>query len=307
MRIAISFLIGLLIAATVVALGVLVTHNGQSEQLTFLGVTLQSEAGWVVAAAAALGFVLAFLLLVPGRLASAWRGWAMSRQVQALEQRLRALREEHARLEGSHQRMLAEHQRVMDHVLTPVAASSAGGGAAAADPPRSPPPERPHKTAPLLPRPHQRSARLALLAGPRAWITAIRRRRAGVSAHVFARPKRGRAIAQHANQQADSPTRLAAQRQAGQTPHFIVYSDGTSAGDATAQAVLQHAEADYAALQAWFGGLALPPGQDGDDQTTVRTALPFHVAMDPNAGGAYHYSCAGTDLFIEPAADSGRA
>jgi len=82
------------------------------------------------------------------------------------------------------------------------------------------------------------------------------------------------------------------QAKAGQTQNFIVFSDGTAAGDAAAQAMLDSAEADYAATQVWFGGLTPPD-------------LPFYVYADPNAGGAYHMSCAGTDVHVLP--DSVRA
>jgi hypothetical protein len=123
---------------------------------------------------------------------------------------------------------------------------------------------------------------------------------ASIHAHVMARPGQGRQLAEKANLQPERLTRLAGQNEVGRTEHFIVYSDGSSNGDATARAVLQHAEADFAAIQTWFGGLALPPGHDGDDQTVVRTALPLEVAMDASAGGAYHYACDGTDFFLEP-------
>ena len=72
---------------------------------------------------------------------------------------------------------------------------------------------------------------------------------------------------------------------AGQTQNFIVFSDGTSSGDAAAKAMLDNAEADYAATQVWFGGLTPP-------------SLPFYVYADPNAGGAYHMTCAGTDVHV---------
>ena len=75
------------------------------------------------------------------------------------------------------------------------------------------------------------------------------------------------------------------QAKAGQTQNFIVFSDGTADGDAAAQAMLDKAEADYAATQVWFAGLT-PPG------------LPFYVYADPNAGGAYHMTCAGTDVHV---------
>ncbi|TMB62657.1 MAG: hypothetical protein E6J51_11295, partial [Chloroflexi bacterium] len=49
------------------------------------------------------------------------------------------------------------------------------------------------------------------------------------------------------------------QAKAGQTQNFIVFSDGTSSGDTAAKAMLNSAEADYAATKVWFGGLT-PPG-----------------------------------------------
>jgi hypothetical protein len=90
------------------------------------------------------------------------------------------------------------------------------------------------------------------------------------------------------------------QTEAGRTDHVIVYTDGTPQGDATAQALLQTVEADYLATQAWFGGINLTPGQEGDDQTVPRTATPVQVLMDAQAGGAYHFGCNATDLYLEP-------
>jgi hypothetical protein len=90
------------------------------------------------------------------------------------------------------------------------------------------------------------------------------------------------------------------QTEAGRTEHLIVYTDGTPNGDAAAQAVLKSAEADYQAITNWFGGISLPPGQEGDDQTTPRTATPVQVLIDQQAGGAYHFGCEATDIYIEP-------
>ncbi|TME54674.1 MAG: hypothetical protein E6I60_07505 [Chloroflexi bacterium] len=77
------------------------------------------------------------------------------------------------------------------------------------------------------------------------------------------------------------------ERKAGQTANFIIFTDRTPEGDAAAEAMLKDAEDDYVAVQQWFGGLT-PPG------------LPFYVYTDPNAGGAYHITCAGTDIHVLP-------
>ena len=123
MRTLLSSLIAILTAVSIVALSIFIAQNNQSDQFSFLGGTLQVDKGWTVASAALLGFLLAFLLLIPGRLASAWRGWTASRQAQALERRLVELREEYARLQGSHRLLLAEYDRVMDQMLVPAAAA----------------------------------------------------------------------------------------------------------------------------------------------------------------------------------------
>jgi len=77
----------------------------------------------------------------------------------------------------------------------------------------------------------------------------------------------------------------AGEAKAGQTANFVIFTDGTRSGEAAAQAMLNSCEADYAATQQWFGGLT-PPN------------LPFYVYADPNAGGAYHLTCAGTDVHV---------
>src|SRR5436309_10266393 len=75
------------------------------------------------------------------------------------------------------------------------------------------------------------------------------------------------------------------ERKAGQTTNFIVFSDGTPNGDGAARAVLASGEADFQATRQWFGRL-------------TPSSLPFYVYADPNAGGAYHMTCAGTDVHV---------
>ena len=121
MRLLLDFLIGIVTAATVAGLGILVVQNTQLEPLYVPGSAVYIPQGLAVAGTAVVGFLIAFLLLVPGRLASARRSRLLERQMQVHDAHLRALREDYAQLQGGHQRLVEEHQRVMDQVLTPIA------------------------------------------------------------------------------------------------------------------------------------------------------------------------------------------
>jgi hypothetical protein len=142
MRTVIAFFVGIATAAVVAGLGVLVVQDGQSEQFTFLGLTLAADQGVVVAGAVAVGFVLAVLLLLPGRIASAWHRAHIRQQTRTLETRMHALREAHAQLHGGHQRLVEEHGLVLDRVLP----SSASSRSPAPTPGLPPAGQTPHPT-----------------------------------------------------------------------------------------------------------------------------------------------------------------
>lgn len=120
----------------------------------------------------------------------------------------------------------------------------------------------------------------------------------GPRAHVFVSQAQGRVLGSILMAQVRDQFR--GESEVGRTPHLIAFTDGSPEGTAAAQAVLASAEADYSAVRDWFGGIDLPAGQDGDDQTTPRTATPVQVLIDPQAGGAYHFGCNATDLYIAP-------
>jgi hypothetical protein len=71
------------------------------------------------------------------------------------------------------------------------------------------------------------------------------------------------------------------------TPHFQFKSDGTAAGAVAVGAMQTVAEGDYLAARDIFGLGDVP-------------SLPFVVTVDPTAGGAYHYSCEGTEIWVIP-------
>lgn len=121
----------------------------------------------------------------------------------------------------------------------------------------------------------------------------------GPRAHVLSFPGRG-SISYEQITLPRSRASFGGEQQAGQSANVIVYTDGTSQGNASAQAVMSSFENDFAVITAYFGGLQLPQGQQGDDKTVPRTALPIQVLMDGQAGGAYHFGCSATDLYIEP-------
>jgi len=56
----------------------------------------------------------------------------------------------------------------------------------------------------------------------------------------------------------------------GRTSDMVVYSDGSAEGNASAQAVLKSAEADFKAVQTWFGGLTLGWWQSLSELTNIR-------------------------------------
>jgi hypothetical protein len=104
------------------------------------------------------------------------------------------------------------------------------------------------------------------------------------AARVFVRP--GIVVSREAVQaHRRGHAAAAGQQETGSTTNFVIYTDGTSSGHAAAQAMLNSCETDFQATQQWFGGVT-PPN------------LPMHVYADPNAGGAYHMSCEGTDIHV---------
>src|SRR5260370_9655364 len=75
----------------------------------------------------------------------------------------------------------------------------------------------------------------------------------------------------------------------GRTQHFAVYADPALGADGQldAKEVLAKCDADYATVSGHFGALS---------------AGPFNVVLFSNPNGAFHATCAATDLFCDAAA-----
>ena len=101
--------------------------------------------------------------------------------------------------------------------------------------------------------------------------------------HVFAPP--GTHVAERVAPRVgfDYPTTLR-----GSTAHFNVYYDPAlgANGPTIADGVLASCEREYGIIQGWFGGIT-PPN------------LPFNIIIAAGIGGAFHYGCAGVDMYCD--------
>lgn len=141
MRALVSFLLGILSAALVAAFGVLAAQNGQGATLAFLGNSVVGSAGELVALAALVGFVLAALLAISGRVATAGQRRTLARQLADTQERLTVMREQYAELHGDYQRLYEEHW----HLLSRVAVTTLPGDQAS----QSSQPSQPVQSEPL--------------------------------------------------------------------------------------------------------------------------------------------------------------
>lgn len=110
MRRLISFLIGLIVLVAVIVLVVFSLENVRNVQVTFLGNVITASLWWFVVGAAILGFLVALLLLTPGRVVAGWRGWTLSRQGSRMQEDLAALRARHEQLRAEHDTLKAQHE-----------------------------------------------------------------------------------------------------------------------------------------------------------------------------------------------------
>ncbi|HKV84765.1 MAG TPA: LapA family protein [Ktedonobacterales bacterium] len=111
MRAITGFLVGIIAALVALSLGVIVIQNNVTTDVIFLGRLYQAPTGWLLLVFTGVGFVVAFLLLIPGRLGSAWRSWALSKQTQRLQDKLVDVQTQYALLEGEVRLLRTERQR----------------------------------------------------------------------------------------------------------------------------------------------------------------------------------------------------
>lgn len=105
-----SFVVGILSAIIIVVLAIFAVENIHGVTAHFFGFTFTPGLWWVAIGSAVLGFILAFLLLAPGRVASGWRARGLERSRLRAEQEMGAMRQEHESLRAQHAHMQAERE-----------------------------------------------------------------------------------------------------------------------------------------------------------------------------------------------------
>lgn len=103
-----NFIVGILSAIIIVVLAIFAVQNLHGVTAHFLGWTFTANLWWVSIGSAVLGFILALLLLAPGRIASGWRARGLERNRLRVEQDMSALRQEHESLRAQHAHYQAE-------------------------------------------------------------------------------------------------------------------------------------------------------------------------------------------------------
>lgn len=118
----------LIVAAIIAALAIFAAQNITRVPVQFVYARFTGNLWWICVGSAVLGFVLAFLLLAPGRVAAGWRGRSLRREQTRLQDQLavQQAREEQMRAEHAHLR--AEHRQVAaerDHLRATATQASA--------------------------------------------------------------------------------------------------------------------------------------------------------------------------------------
>lgn len=105
-----TFIVSSLSVIIVVALAIFAVQNLQGVSAHFLGTTFTPNLWWISIGSAVLGFLLALLILAPGRIATGWRARALSREQMRREQEMSILRQEHESLRAQHAHLQAERE-----------------------------------------------------------------------------------------------------------------------------------------------------------------------------------------------------
>jgi uncharacterized integral membrane protein len=111
----VRFLIAYAVFSTFgIVMSLFIAQNSHAEHLAFFGQDISTNLAWIMIGATACGFLVALVLLVPGRLAATLHIWSLHREARDFEEHL-ALQEDRLAMQGERrERLLDRHERLLE-------------------------------------------------------------------------------------------------------------------------------------------------------------------------------------------------
>jgi hypothetical protein len=113
MRIIRFFLCYVLVNIFLLLVGTFLAQNVHIESLTFFGLHVQTNFVWILLGAASFGFLVASLLIMPGRVVVSLRAWELDREAGDLEKRVTLLEEQREDLIVRHEVLVQEREHAL--------------------------------------------------------------------------------------------------------------------------------------------------------------------------------------------------
>ncbi len=112
MRVFVSLLVGTVAIILAVALAIFAVQNAVPVPSRFLLYAFTGNVWWIAVGAALLGFLVAVLLALPGRLAEIWHDRSMTQQIEQISQELSAAHRRKAGADAARRESQQESQRL---------------------------------------------------------------------------------------------------------------------------------------------------------------------------------------------------
>lgn len=109
-----SAIVTVLVLVIAVVLAIFAVENLSSVSVTFVGMSFTLPLWWVAIGGAILGFIMATLVMLPGRLATGWRARSLAREQQARDSAFDELRNDHERLLAENARLRTERDQLRE-------------------------------------------------------------------------------------------------------------------------------------------------------------------------------------------------
>jgi uncharacterized integral membrane protein len=107
-----SAIVTILVLVIAVVLAIFAVENLSSVSAAFAGMRFTLPLWWVAIGSAILGFIMATLVTLPGRLATGWRARSLAREHQNKDSAIDELRNDHERLVAENTRLRTERDQL---------------------------------------------------------------------------------------------------------------------------------------------------------------------------------------------------